>query len=119
MRVGKWSFFDAAPHLLLSSAIGNDEFVCTLVVARLESTGWLAPRSHRVPAARSFTFAAAMRMIDRVHRNAAIVRALAQPALTSRLAERNVFVIAVADNADRRHTFGGNAANFTGRQLQE
>jgi hypothetical protein len=53
-----------------------------------------------------FAFAAAVRVIDRIHRNAAIVRALAQPALAPGLAERNVFVIDVAHLPDGRHAIG-------------
>ena len=70
-------------------------------------------------AAGRFAFAAAVRVIDRVHRNAAVVRALAQPALASGLTQRNVFVIAVADHADRRHAVGRNAPHFARRQLQQ
>src|SRR6185503_17789005 len=98
MLVDERSFFNGASHLLLAPPVHN-EFVCALVVARLVAAGRLAPRSHRVTPAGRFAFTAAMRVIDRVHRNAAIVRAPAEPAASACFAERNVFVIAVADYA--------------------
>ena len=60
-----------------------------------------------------------MRVVHRIHRNAAVVRHLAHPALASRLTERHVFVIDVADLADRRHALHRHAADFARRQLQQ
>src|SRR5262249_24172187 len=71
----------------------------------LLALGRLAPRRDRVAAARGAAFAAAMRVIDRVHGDAAIVRAAAQPALAPGLADRDVHVIGVRHAAD-----GGAAA---------
>src|SRR6266700_3695416 len=103
VRVSKRAFFYGTSHdLLLTPAIHN-KLVRSLVVARLESARWLAPRSYRMPPARSLAFAPAVRVIDRVHRNAAIVRALAHPALAPGFAQRNILMIAVADRPDRRH----------------
>ena len=90
-------FFTERPIYCLPSAVVDDEFVRALVVACLEAARRLAPRGYRMASARCLAFAAAVRVIDRIHRNAAVVRALAHPALASRFAERNVFVIAVAD----------------------
>src|SRR5437016_14564883 len=58
-----------------------------------------------MPAARCLAFAAAERMIDRVHGNATDVRTLAEPAAASRFADRHVLVIEVAHLADRREAF--------------
>src|SRR6185437_12051880 len=66
--------------------------------------GRLAPRSDRVAAARGAAFTAAMRVIDRIHRNAAVVRTAAHPALAAGLADRDVHVIGV------RHCTDGGAA---------
>ena len=52
----------------------HDPLIRALVVARLEAARRLAPRRHRMPSAASFAFAAAVRVIDRIHRDAAIVR---------------------------------------------
>src|SRR5215469_6325350 len=60
-----------------------------------------------------------MRVIDRGHRDPAIVRALAQPALASGFANRNVLVLNVAHLAHRRHTVNQHPAGFTGRQLKQ
>ena len=49
-------------------------FVGRLVLAGLRALGRLAPRRHRMAAALGAAFAAAVRMIDRVHRHAADVR---------------------------------------------
>ena len=47
----------------------------------------LAPGRDRMAAARRAAFAAAMRMVDRVHRDAANRRSLAEPALATGLAQ--------------------------------
>src|SRR5688572_15843664 len=76
-----------APHLLGPSL--DDEAIRVLPVARLEALGRLAPRRHRVAAARRLAFTAAERVIDRVHRHAADVRLLAEPAVAAGLADRH------------------------------
>src|SRR5436190_21986361 len=65
-----------------------------------------------MPAARRLAFAAAERVIDRVHRDAAHVRPLAEPAAAPRLANRHVLVIEVADLADRRQALDVDLANL-------
>ena len=88
-----------------------------LAVARLVALGRQAPRRHRMAAARGLAFAAAERMVDRVHRDAAHVRTLAHPAAASRLADRHVLVIDVADLADRREALHADLANLARRHL--
>src|SRR4029077_1080710 len=80
----------------------DDEAIRALRVARLVALGRHAPRRHRVPAARGLAFTAAERVVHRVHRHAAHVRPLAQPAAAPGLADRHVLVVDVADLADRR-----------------
>src|SRR3546814_3259103 len=48
-------------------------------------------------------FATAVRMVDRVLRDAARQRALAQPAIATRLGEVLVLVVGVRHRPDRRH----------------
>ena len=55
----------------------------------------------RMTAARGAAFAAAMRMVDRVHGDAAIVRALAEPAVAAGLADRGVHVVGIGHRAER------------------
>src|SRR5205814_7856421 len=54
----------------------------------------------------------------RVHRHAAVVRLAAQPPLPAGLAEADTHVLGVGDRADRRPTFGVDAADFAGWERQ-
>src|ERR1044072_799380 len=78
----------------------------------------LAPRIRRRPAARALAFAAAERMIDRVHRDAAHPRAAAEPARLPRLADRQQLVLRIADFADRGETLAAHHAHFGRAQAQ-
>src|SRR4029077_6215561 len=53
----------------------------------------------RLRAARGAAFPAAERVIDRVHRHAAIVRHATQPALATGLADRDVHVVRIRNRA--------------------
>src|SRR5947208_1701143 len=90
----------ATSHLFLAPL--HDELIRRLAVARLVALGRQPPRRHRMPAARGFAFAAAKRMIDRVHRHAAGMGTLVEPPAASGFANRHVLVIEVADLSDRR-----------------
>src|ERR1700728_4642386 len=79
----------AAPDLLFLRA-ADDERVGPLVVARLVTAGGLSPRSNRMTAARGLAFAAAVRVIDRVHGHAAVAGTNALPAVASSLADRHI-----------------------------
>src|SRR5262249_23725615 len=76
--------------LLAQLATAHDQLVRTLVVAGLVALGRLAPRGDGMTAARGAAFAAAERMVDRVHRHAAVVRAETLPAHAAGLADRHV-----------------------------
>src|SRR5215468_10305469 len=83
-----------SPRLLLPCvATCDDEFGSGFILAGLFALGGKAPRRHWMPSARSAALAAAMRMVDRIHRHAAIVRHAAHPALASSLADRNIHVV--------------------------
>src|SRR5947209_6857834 len=105
----------ALGFLLLAAR--DDKRVGPLVVARLVSACWLAPRGHRVTAARGLAFAAAVRMVDRVHGYAAVGGTNAQPAGAPGLADRNVLVIGVAHLAHGRHALHQDPARLARRQL--
>src|SRR5260221_5303962 len=93
------SHHDASLLLLPRVAARDDEFGGGLVLAGLFSLGREAPRRHRVAAARGAAFAAAMRVVDWIHRDAAVVRHAAHPALATGLADRDVHVFGIGDGA--------------------
>src|SRR3984885_12971460 len=72
------TFPDRSRHglasLLAHMARCDDELIGRLVRPGLLALGRFAPWAHRMAAARGFAFAAAVRMVDRVHDDAAIVR---------------------------------------------
>src|SRR5688572_21177116 len=68
-------------------------------------------------AARGLALTAAERVINRVHRHAADVRALPEPAVAPRLADRHVLVIGVADLADRRDALDVDLPDLARRHL--
>src|SRR5262249_34443172 len=74
-------------------------------------------RRHRMASARRLAFAAAERVIHRVHRDAADVRPLPHPAAAAGLADRHVLVIEIADLADRRVTLHVDLADLAGWHL--
>src|SRR5215831_4376284 len=81
----------------------DDHVVRALVVARLQALGVPAPGRHRVRVALAgLALAAAVRVVDRVHGEAAHRRAHAAPALGARLAVAAQVVLVVPDLADRR-----------------
>src|SRR5918998_2481265 len=92
----------SSPRNLLHSAVAHDHLLRALVVARLVAARRLAPRGDGVASARSLALAAAVRVIDRVHRDAANLRPQAVPARAARLAETHVLVLDVPDLPDRR-----------------
>src|SRR5580693_4969171 len=74
------------PRRLALVAAAHDQPVRRLVVPSLSALCRLAPRRDRMPATRGATLAPAMRMIDRVHRDAAHRRPAAEPAAAAGLA---------------------------------
>src|SRR3546814_11038714 len=110
MRISDWSSdvcsSDLASHdlpLLLRVTRPDDHLVGLLVVTGARALGRLAPRGDRVTAARGTAFAAAMRVVDRVLRDAAGERTLAEPAIATRLAQVGVLVVGVRHSPDRAH----------------
>src|SRR5262245_35129084 len=63
-------------------------------------------------------FAAAHRVIDRVHRDAAVVRADAEPAPAPRLAPLDVAMLGVADRTDRGAAVDMDAPHLARRHAQ-
>jgi len=67
---------------------------------------------------RGFPFTTAVRVIDRVHGDAAVVRPLPHPALATGFAEAYVFVFDITDLTDSRGALDGYASDFARWQLQ-
>src|SRR4051812_29683465 len=92
----------ASALLLACVPAGDDEGVGPLVGPRLLALRRLAPRGHRMPAAGGATLTTTMRVVDGVHGHAAIVRTLAEPAIPTGLADRDVHMVRVRDGTNRR-----------------
>src|SRR5438045_2250192 len=90
----------------------HDKGVSALVVAGLVTLGRNTPGRARMAAAGALSFTTAVRMVDRIHRNTAVGRALTQPARTARLADRDVLVIGVGELADGGAAPGVDQADF-------
>src|SRR6202022_293858 len=91
-------------------AADENESIGRLVRTGLLALGGLAPRGHRMPAARGAAFAAAVRMVNRVHGDAAVVRLAAEPAVTTGLADRDIHVVRIGHRADGAGAAAGNQA---------
>src|SRR5215470_15866462 len=97
----------------------QDVAVRLLVMTRLRALGALAPGRDRMTAARGAAFAAAMRMVDRIHRHAAHRGPLAEPAVAAGLADVDVLLVGIGDCADRRHALAANLADLARGQPQQ
>src|SRR3954452_22534223 len=93
-------------------AAADDHAGRLLVAPGLVALGRLAPRAYRMPTARGAALAAAVRMVDRVHGHAAIVRAPAFPAHPAGLAVVDVLMVRVGNGPDRRHALGADLADL-------
>src|SRR4051812_10740439 len=96
----------------------HDDAVRLLVVAGALALGRLAPRGDRMTAARGLAFTTAERMVDRVHRDAAVMRLPAQPAHAAGLAVVDVLVVRVRDRADGGDALGAHHAQLARREAQ-
>src|SRR6185437_5739435 len=108
-----------AAALLAAAPAADDQLVRFLVLA----PGALAERRHaprrdRMAATLRLALAAAVRVVDGVHRGAAHRRTLSAPAAAAGLAARDVLVVDVADLVDRRAAREQHAAHLSGREAQ-
>src|SRR5690606_2948703 len=103
----------------LTPAIADDELRRALVLASLVTLGRHAPRRDRVRVALAgLRLATAVRMVDRIHHDAADGRAHAAPARRTRLAELLEVVLGVADLANRGAALGRNLAHLARTQAK-
>src|SRR5262249_14852132 len=91
----------------------HDECIGPLVVAGLKAPRWLAPRRHRMTSTGGLAFTTAMRVIDWIHRDAAIVRTSAAPAHTTCFANGDVLVIRITYLANGGHAVLQHLAGLT------
>src|SRR6266481_5944320 len=82
-------------------APADDQIVRRLFLARLVSLGGLAPWRLGMVSFR-LALATAVRMVNRVHRDSTHMTALAEPSRAPGLADRNIFVVEIADLTDSR-----------------
>src|SRR3954468_24569491 len=94
-------------------ATRHDEDLRALVVTGAIALGQIAPWVDRMAAFASLAFAATVRVVDRVHHDAANGRANALPALGARLAELAQAVLFVGHFADGCAAFDVDAAHLT------
>src|SRR5215470_8082340 len=104
--------------MLPARPAAHDQIVRRLLLARFVSLRRRAPRRLRMVTLR-FALAAAVRMVNRVHRDAAHMAAFAEPSRTPRLADRNIFVVEVADLSNRRAAIRLHHPLLARRQLEE
>src|SRR5215212_8710017 len=105
--------------LLPATAAADDVAVgCLALLARAIPERRHAPRRHRVTTGRRRALAATVRVVDRVHRGAARLRAHAEMALASRFADLDVLMVGVADRADRRAALRTHEPHLAGGQTQ-
>src|SRR6267378_4397183 len=106
MVVHEGTFLDRASHglALVSFLVPelNDHAACAFVLAGLVALGQHPPGAYGILPCRGLPLTAAMRVVDRIHRDAAHGGPHAAPADAPGLADRFEAVLLVADLADRR-----------------
>src|SRR5215471_5297418 len=105
------------PLVLAAATAAGDQPVTGLVRPPGAALG-LAPRAHRVAAARALALAAAEWVVDRVHGHATHRRPLALPAVAAGLAELDVALLGVADLAYGRAALHAHPPDLAGRHAQ-
>src|SRR5580700_3039924 len=115
MRVRGGSSLLALP----TSSAAHDVLVGALVLlTRAIPQRRHAPRRDRVPAGCRRALAASVRVVDRVHRGAARLRAHAHVALAPGLADLHVLMLGVADRPNRGPALGAHKSHLAGGQPQ-
>src|SRR5262249_8814382 len=96
----------------------HNVLVRTLVVTRLLAERWESPGRLRMIALYA-AFTTTVRMVNRIHRHAANGGTNPAPTCTACLAEVFVFMVEVADLANRRHAIHGKLPNFSRGQFDQ
>src|SRR6266568_8118846 len=90
----------AIGNALFRPSIAQNHLLRALVMPRLITACRLAPGSYWISSARSLSFAAAVRVIHRIHRHAADLWPQAFPARPSGFPKRDILVLDIADLTD-------------------
>src|SRR6185312_13986599 len=106
------------PMMLLAGAPASDDELVARFVCLTGAALRLAPRAHRVSATRGLALTAAVRVVHRVHHDAADAGALAFPPHASGLAPVDVGLLGVTDLADRGTAAYVDAADLTAGHTQ-
>src|SRR3954462_7998592 len=101
---------------LFAVAVTHDHGARTLVAAGFVTLRRRAPWAHRIPAGRGLAFTAAVRMVNRIHCDAANGRTHATPAHPAGLADGFQIVLFVTYLTDRGAAIHVHLAYFTGAQ---
>src|SRR5215467_72852 len=109
-----------SPALLLAATTAADDVAVGLLalLAGAVAERRFAPRGDRVTAGGVVRLAAAVRVVDRVHRDAAGLRALALVAAAAGLPHLEILVLGVGEDADGGATVGANQPHLRGGQAQ-
>src|SRR4051794_7810414 len=109
----------SSPLLLASATSADDHGVGSLaLLAGAVAQRRLPPRGDRVAARRLVRLAAAVRVVDRVHGDAAGLRANALVALAAGLADGEILVLGVGERADGRAAVGADQPHLAGGKAQ-
>src|SRR6202034_2644482 len=121
LRYETWCsfYFPNCKCLLALIPARHDKHIGPLVITSLIATSRLTPRRHWMTSARGLTFTTTVRVIDRVHRNAAVGWANALPPVASSLTNRDILVIGIANLANGRHALHEHLARLARGQLQK
>src|SRR5206468_6750665 len=110
----------SAAALLAAATAADHQLVRFLVLAaRALAERRYVPRRDRVAAALRLALAAAVRVVDGIHRGAAHRRALPTPATAAGLAARDVLVVDVPDLTDCGPANERHAPHLAGREAQD
>src|SRR3982751_6328219 len=106
-----------SPALAAGAATPDDQLLGRLVLVAGAALG-LAPRGHRMASAGGLAFAAAERMVDRVHGHATGLGTHALPTVTTGLADRDQVGLGVAHLAHRGPAVDGHPAHLGAGEAQ-
>src|SRR5437667_12293060 len=101
-----------------NSSVSHNHLLRALVPARFITASRLAPGRYRIAAAGGLAFTTAVRMVHRIHRDAADVRPDSLPTRSPGFAQRDILMLDVAYLAHSRAALNRHAPHFAGGHAQ-